>query len=1377
MWPRVVRIALAVLAALLLTLIAAGVTVRYGARTQTGRTMIVKALDGLPLGPMGRLHVEGMGGDVFDAFGFRALSISDAKGPWLEARDVAVVWDPVEILGRRVHIEHLHAALLRIDRQPLLAKQPPQPASKPPVSLILDDLKLKLETAPAFSVEHGVWDVAAKGDTHRNGRVDLKLTAKSLLHAGDGLNVAFRIGHRQRFLLRADAVEVSGGALAGALGLPSKQGLSIHAVGDGTSAQGSAGIKAISGAVTPLDATATWGKAGASMRGRVSLAASRLTAYFADRLGPEMALDLNARQSKGEVYEVAGVLKARDGSVRFSGPLDWARRSTTGLRLALAVSDLSKWIGAPKIGPAKIDGSVSGGLGDFVVKGAVQGEKLDQFGYGLARISGPATVSLRNREWRLQTDLTGTGGAGKGLSAGLLGAAPRVQLDLSLLKDGHIAFHTLNVTGVDLKLMAQGGQGLFGRLSFKGGLQIPNVAVLHSGAKGGLSGAWDAGEDRAGKAWDYTFDGKGANFASGFSELDHFLGASPHLTAKGDYGAGALTVASASLSGAALSVQGKGGLDAHEGLTADFDWSAKGPIEAGPMEIAGAAKGVGKVSGALSAPRADLTAELAALNFGQLTVTPAKLTLTFLSGADGVTGAVAVAGPTVKYGAASAQAAFHVRQGGVDLTDVLADAGGVKLSGALSLRNGEPSAADLALVALPGAFIATGQANGKARIVGETADLAFVGSGLSLTGAPTTFRTLNLQAHGPLKELPFKISADGVAPLAWTFKGGGVFSHAQAADQFTLDGSGRVRKADFKFSEPAVIRFGGSDRSARIRLAVAGGQAAIDAHEGGGGLTAKAALANVGLAAFYEDFTGTVSGTVSLNGEGSHLNGLVDAKLAGARSRDAPANEGLNAELKATLADTRIHIEAAAVNPEGLKSGGQLDLPAEAAAAPFRIAIDRTKPLHGSFSAEGEVRPLWDLFSGGERTLSGHISTSGTVQGTLNAMKAAGQGALTGGEFRDVATGLALQNLELDTTFGDNALTVRRFSGADARGGTVSGDGSVSLVDDGASTFTLNLKKFQLIDNDVGRVSASGAVTVTHPAKGQGELTGKLVVDRADIIATPPTPTGLVPMEVVEIHQAAREGQEAPAAKNSLGPPIILDVAIKADRGIYVKGKGLNVELSLDSHVGGTVTQPNLTGVARVVGGSYDFAGKRFDMDTSGLVHLATTPSQIRLSLSATWEDPTLTAQVKVGGTAAKPEIALTSTPVLPQDEVLSRVLFGESAAQLSAAQGAELASALASLTGGGGFDVIGNLAQFAGLDRLALGGTQQTGTTISGGKYITKDVYLEITGGGRNGSAAQVEWRIRHNLSLVTRYGAALDTKYLGDEDASVSIRFRKDF
>jgi translocation and assembly module TamB len=1358
----------------------AGIAARFAVRTDQGRALVIRLVDGIKLGAVGRLHVEGLSGDPLGRFGVRGLSIVDAQGPWLQAHDVQVAWNPLELFARRVHIRQVRARLIQVLRQPVLAREPPQPAGKPPVSAILDDVKLRLETAPALSVQRGLWDVSGGGDLRRNGRVRAALTAQSLLHAGDGLSFALRIGKGERFLLRADATEAGGGALAGALGLPADRSLRLHAAGDGVASRGHAGLRLMSGSDTPLDAVADWSTAGAAVKARVSLTASRLTKVLAQSLGPEARIDLTARQAKNDLYGVSGRLLARDGSVQFAGPIDWSRRSTPGLDVAISIADLSKLLGFPKIGAAAIKGSLAGGAGDFTLKGQVRGENLQVFGYGLSRFAGPATLALKDREWRVKADVAGGGGVGKGVVAGLIGSAPRVQFDLSLLKTGHFLFRSLNVAGTDLKVAAEGGQGLFGDLSFKGTAQIGDLAPLHAGSKGQLAGAWTASEGKGSQAWSFAFDGKGSNFISGFADLDHFLGPAPTLSAKGVYGATGLSITEAKLAGAALQVAGKGDLDANQSLAADLDWSAKGPIALGPLEIAGAAKGSGKITGTLSAPRADISAELASLDLGQLVVTPARLLVSVLEDPGGVTGVADISGPTAKYGPASAKAAFRFVGGGVDLSDIVADAGGVKLAGGLSLRSGEPSSADLTLAAGPGAFLASGRLNGKVQIVdqpgGASANIALDGVEVSALGAPTTFRHVSLNAHGPLKKLPFQVAVDSAEPVAWTFSGNGVLNHSPGANQISLQGSGRVRKADFKLLEPAVIKLGGADQGAQMKVAVAGGQAVIDARQLGDSLTAKATMSNVGLAAFSDDFVGAVSGDLALQGRGAHLGGSLNAALSGARSRDAPANEGLTATLKATLADARLHIDAAAANAEGLKSNGSIDLPVEASSAPFRIAIDRTKPVQGSFSADGEVRPLWDLFAGGERTLTGHLTTSGAVRGSLNDFKATGQGSLSGGKFRDVGTGLALQNLDVDTTFGDNALVVRRFSGADARGGTVAGDGRVSFAEDGASTFTLNLKRFQLIDNDLGRATASGAVTVTHPAKGQGELSGKLTIDRADIVAATPTPTGVVPMDVVEIHQVLREGQEKPPPR-ALGPPILLDVSIKAERGIYVKGKGLNVELSLDSHVGGTVTKPDLTGVAHVVGGSYDFAGKRFDMDTSGVVRLGTTPSQIRLNLSARWEDPTLTAVVRVQGTAAKPEITLSSSPVLPQDEVLSRVLFGVSASQLAPGQSAELASALASLTGGGGFDIIGNLRQFAGLDRLALGGTTTGETTISGGKYINKDLYLEVTGGGRNGSGAQLEWRIRKNLSLVSRYGAALDPRYSNDSDASLSIRFRKDF
>ena len=113
-------------------------------------------------------------------------------------------------------------------------------------------------------------------------------------------------------------------------------------------------------------------------------------------------------------------------------------------------------------------------------------------------------------------------------------------------------------------------------------------------------------------------------------------------------------------------------------------------------------------------------------------------------------------------------------------------------------------------------------------------------------------------------------------------------------------------------------------------------------------------------------------------------------------------------------------------------------------------------------------------------------------------------------------------------------------------------------------------------------------------------------------------------------------------------------------------------------------------------------------------------------------------------------------------------MLFGASASQLSGAQTAQLASTVTALATGGGFDVLGSLRQFAGLDRLAIGGDQVSGVTVAGGKYITNDVYLEIIGGGREGPTAEVDWRIRRGFSIVSQLG--------GQFGARLAVRWTHD-
>jgi translocation and assembly module TamB len=319
----------------------------------------------------------------------------------------------------------------------------------------------------------------------------------------------------------------------------------------------------------------------------------------------------------------------------------------------------------------------------------------------------------------------------------------------------------------------------------------------------------------------------------------------------------------------------------------------------------------------------------------------------------------------------------------------------------------------------------------------------------------------------------------------------------------------------------------------------------------------------------------------------------------------------------------------------------------------------------------------------------------------------------------------------------------------------------------------LDLKGFRLIDNEKATATATGQATISRAADGKVKIAGDLAIDRADVAAEPPTPSGVVAMDVREVNRPEDLPAAFPgAAKRGAG--WALDVKLHAPRRVFLRGRGLDVELSLDAHVGGTTTHTDLTGQARVVRGDYDFAGKRFEFDDRSVVYLSTRLDQIRLQLDAVRDDPTLTVTVRIRGTAARPEITLASTPSLPTDEILAKVLFERSASQLSPVEAAQLASALSSMAGGGGLDVVGNLRSFARLDRLAFGGDQASGVTISGGKYLTEDLYLELTGGGREGPSAQVEWRVKKHLSILSRLQSQTSQTGSGNR---LAVRWRKDY
>ena len=1363
-------------ATLLVLIVALGLAARYGVLTQTGRNLVSAPLEGLPLGPLGKLHVEGLTGDVLRDFRLKRLTIIDSQGVWLDARDIGVRWRSGELLNRRVHIESLSAASVEILRRPILtAGKSGGASSSLPVSILVDRLQLRLQTLPAFSAQRGDFEIGAKGDIERAGGFGGAISAKSLLRAGDGLTARFDFGLHRRIMLEAQALEGNGGALAGALGLPAAKPFQLDAHAAGSFSDGRVRIRALSGGKSIAEADGAWRKGGGGVVAKLSLAASSLTARYMRELGPELRLAAQSAPANGGQQSVSGEVNADNGIISLSGLIDPNKVTAPGgLHAQAVVKDLSRIIATPAMGRLSADGLVTLAPHGWRLAGRAAVDRVAAYDYALTRVAGPIEVDAADREVRFKADLAGSGGQGHGLLASAAGAHPHAVVDISRLPDGRVLIRSVKADGDGLGLDATGERGLMGGLSFKGNLKLAEALTNRVGAHGALQAHWSASQGRAGEPWSLTADAEGDKLATGHAELDRLLGDHPRLTLQARYDRGAVTVTKGDLAGAAARAGVTGQVGQDGALKLAMQWSADGPFEAGPLEIAGKTSGGGGLSGTLAAPKADLTADFDRIDFPAMQLRAAHVALSLAPGPQGTVGQIAVTAAS-DYGPAHAKAGFQTVSDGFELTDLDASAGGLTAAGAVALHGQEPSSANLTLSAVTGAFLSQGRIDARLTVTnsgsGATGDLQLTATSAVPRGYGVQINTARIAANGPLDKLPYTVTGDGVsAGIPFRLSGSGVAAQQGAVRAISFSGIGRVRNADFKTLSPALLSLGGPDQSLKLNLGYGGGTADIDLRQAAGAVTAKAILAGVDIGALGEDMVGKVSGEAALNGQGSTLDGTLSARLDGVRSRDAPSKLALNGAINAALSGSRLTLDASAGGQGADKASLNLILPVQASAAPFRIAVVRTAPIDGRFDANAELQPIWDLFFGSGRTLGGHLVAQGQFGGTLAEPRPVGHATLTAGRFEDASTGLKLRNLTADVDLRDNTVNVSQFAAADAKSGTLAGSGQLSLAAGGSSSLTLNAKNFQLLDNDAAKATATGAVTVTRAADGHAKLSGQLTIDRADIAAqSARAPPGVTSLEVTEINRPAGDEPQQPGPAAG-GPAVSLDVKLRATRGIFVKGFGLNAEMSLDADVGGTTAAPTLSGTARVVRGDYDLAGKRFEIDDQGVVYLASSLDRMRLDLTAKLDDPSITAMIKIGGTAAKPEITLSSIPELPSDEILSQVLFGSSAAQLSPVQAAQLAAAVTSLATGGGFDVMGGLKNFAKLDRLALGGGDAaTGVTVSGGKYIGDKVYLELTGGGRQGPVAEVDVRANRHFTIVSQVG--------GEYGAKLAVRWRVDY
>ena len=185
------------------------------------------------------------------------------------------------------------------------------------------------------------------------------------------------------------------------------------------------------------------------------------------------------------------------------------------------------------------------------------------------------------------------------------------------------------------------------------------------------------------------------------------------------------------------------------------------------------------------------------------------------------------------------------------------------------------------------------------------------------------------------------------------------------------------------------------------------------------------------------------------------------------------------------------------------------------------------------------------------------------------------------------------------------------------------------------------------------------------------------------------------------------------------------DLLINAPSRIFVRGRGLDAELGGRLRLTGTTAAIVPQGRFTLERGRFNILGKRLDL-TEGQVSLQGAFDPYIRFIAET-EAAGSAIRIGLEGLASAPELTLTSSPELPQDEVLALLLFGRGITEISALQAVQLAGAIRTLSGRSN-GLSEGLRASIGVDDLDLSTNDEGETEARVGKYLSENIYTDVT-------------------------------------------------
>jgi translocation and assembly module TamB len=381
-------------------------------------------------------------------------------------------------------------------------------------------------------------------------------------------------------------------------------------------------------------------------------------------------------------------------------------------------------------------------------------------------------------------------------------------------------------------------------------------------------------------------------------------------------------------------------------------------------------------------------------------------------------------------------------------------------------------------------------------------------------------------------------------------------------------------------------------------------------------------------------------------------------------------------------------------------------------------------------------------------TASGILDVTATARGTTSSPEISGTGSLHGASVTVRGYPEPVREIQARLTASPAGLRLVEARGI-LGGGTLTASGEAALAEGGLGAYRVALKAQRVAATPLDGLSTvwDGDLELAGRA-ARGLLQGELRLVR-----------GLYTRELAPT-TGAPLGSAAGTPSSQAALP--LRIAVKLDDNLVVRNRTASLRVGGTLSVEGTTAAPAVLGVLETREGRVTFRDRRFTIVTATARFVDPRRLDPFFDAVATARIREYDVTARVSGRTDRLDVRLTSTPPLPQEDLLALVAFGVTRAELERSPAGVLAEEAArtivrDLLGLEGLP--GLTSHDGGEPRLQLGTRMAPERTTPGGAPGTE-------GGGEQ--RVRVEYQLLGPLSLVGERGMS------GGYAAGVVLRLR---